>query len=106
MNEKPQAGTAAPAQNKMGVMPMGRLMATMSLPLMVSLLVQSLYNMVGAALRQLVVLVPCAWLLARFGGVGAIWYALWAAEAAAAVYSALAFRRELRRKVEPLRPAR
>lgn len=63
-------------------------------------------NMVGAALRQLVVLVPCAWLLARFGGVGAIWYALWAAEAAAAVYSALAFRRELRRKVEPLRPAR
>lgn len=33
-------------QNKMAVMPMGRLVFTMSLPLMVSLLVQSLYNIV------------------------------------------------------------
>ena len=33
-------------QNKMAVMPMGRLVLTVSLPLMVSLLVQSLYNIV------------------------------------------------------------
>ncbi len=33
-------------ENKMAVMPMGRLIASMSLPLMVSLLVQSLYNIV------------------------------------------------------------
>lgn len=33
-------------QNKMAVMPMGRLILSMSLPLMISLLVQSLYNIV------------------------------------------------------------
>ena len=33
-------------QNKMAVMPMGKLVFTMSLPLMISLLVQSLYNIV------------------------------------------------------------
>ncbi len=35
-------------QNKMAVMPMGRLLFSMSLPLMVSLLVQSLYNIVDS----------------------------------------------------------
>lgn len=33
-------------QNKMGKMPVGKLVFTMSLPLMASLLVQSLYNIV------------------------------------------------------------
>ena len=35
-------------QNKMGQMPMGKLVASMSLPLMLSLLVQSLYNIVDS----------------------------------------------------------
>ncbi len=34
------------AENKMGVMPIGRLLVNMSIPLMASLLVQSLYNIV------------------------------------------------------------
>lgn len=35
-------------QNKMAVMPMGRLLFTMAVPLMLSLLVQSLYNIVDS----------------------------------------------------------
>lgn len=56
-------------------------------------------NMVGAALRQLIVLLPLAWLIARFGGVDQVWYAMWISELAAALYSVFAVRRELRRKV-------
>lgn len=32
-------------------------------------------NMIGGALRQLVVLVPCLWLLIRFFGVDYAWFA-------------------------------
>ena len=35
-------------ENKMGVMPVGRLLATMSLPIMISMLVQALYNVVDS----------------------------------------------------------
>ena len=39
----------SPAQeNKMGVMPVGRLLFTMSLPIMISMLVQALYNVVDS----------------------------------------------------------
>ena len=38
----------APAENKMGVMPVGRLLLTMSLPIMISMLVQALYNVVDS----------------------------------------------------------
>ena len=39
---------AAPAENKMGVMPINRLILTMSLPMMISMLVQALYNIVDS----------------------------------------------------------
>ena len=35
-------------ENKMGVMPMGKLIITMSLPIMISMLVQALYNVVDS----------------------------------------------------------
>ena len=35
-------------QNKMGVMPIPKLLLTMAIPLMLSLLVQSLYNIVDS----------------------------------------------------------
>ena len=35
-------------ENKMGVMPVGRLLFTMSLPIMISMLVQALYNVVDS----------------------------------------------------------
>ena len=39
---------AAPQENKMGVMPINRLLITMSLPMMISMLVQALYNIVDS----------------------------------------------------------
>ncbi len=40
--------TAAPKENKMGVMPVNRLLLSMSLPMMISMLVQALYNIVDS----------------------------------------------------------
>ena len=38
----------APAENKMGVMPIPRLILNMSLPMILSMLVQALYNVVDS----------------------------------------------------------
>ena len=44
-----QQNTSAPvAENKMGTMPVGRLVLNMSLPMMISMLVQALYNIVDS----------------------------------------------------------
>lgn len=40
--------TSSPAENKMGVMPINKLLIGMSLPMMVSMLVQALYNVVDS----------------------------------------------------------
>lgn len=44
-------------------------------------------NMIGAALRQLVVLVPCLWLLIRTMGIDRAWFAFWVSEVIACAYS-------------------
>ena len=46
-NNTPAPGTA-PGENKMGVMPVGRLLAGMAVPMMISMLVQALYNVVDS----------------------------------------------------------
>ena len=46
MNQKMK--TAPAAENKMGTMPVGKLVFNMSLPMMVSMLVQALYNVVDS----------------------------------------------------------
>ncbi|MBE6962689.1 MAG: MATE family efflux transporter [Ruminococcaceae bacterium] len=46
MEKKEAAG--APQENKMGVMPVGKLLLNMSLPMMASMLVQALYNVVDS----------------------------------------------------------
>ena len=46
MNQKMK--TAPAAENKMGTMPVGKLVFNMSLPMMVSMLVQALYNIVDS----------------------------------------------------------
>ena len=46
-NKSPAAG-AAPQENKMGVMPVGRLLAGMAIPMMISMLFQALYNVVDS----------------------------------------------------------
>ena len=43
-----QENTSAPAENKMGTMPIGKLLFYMSLPMMISMLVQALYNIVDS----------------------------------------------------------
>ena len=48
MNDRPPAAGAAPQENKMGVMPVGRLLAGMAVPMMISMLVQALYNVVDS----------------------------------------------------------
>lgn len=42
------AASTAPQENKMGVMPVNRLLLTMSVPIMISMLVQALYNIVDS----------------------------------------------------------
>ena len=47
MNTQNTAG-AALQENKMGVLPVGRLLAGMAIPMMISMLVQALYNVVDS----------------------------------------------------------
>lgn len=72
--------------------------ATMVLGYALSGLGNGFVNMLSAALRQVVVLVPLMYLLSALLGVGCAWYAFWAAEAAACLYAALMARRILRQK--------
>lgn len=55
-------------------------------------------NMIGGALRQLVVLVPCLWLLIRTMGIDRVWFAFWVSEVIACAYSLWATKKELRNK--------
>ena len=48
MNDRTPAAGAAPQENKMGVMPVGKLLAGMAVPLMISMLVQAMYNVVDS----------------------------------------------------------
>lgn len=48
MEQKTPAAAAAPQENKMGVLPVGRLLAGMAIPMMISMLVQALYNVVDS----------------------------------------------------------
>lgn len=68
----------------------------------VSGLGNGLVNMVGTALRQFIVFVPLAYLLARFSGIDYVWFSIWAAELAAVCYAVWSSRREFQKKVEPL----
>jgi len=61
-----------------------------------------LVNMIGTALRQFVVFVPLAYLLARFRGIDDVWFSIWAAEIAAVCYVVWSSRMEFQKKVEPL----
>ena len=44
-------------------------------------------NMVSAAVRQLILLVPCLWIFIKISGISHGWYAFWIAEIAACIYS-------------------
>lgn len=44
-------------------------------------------NMVSAAIRQLVLLVPCLWIFIKIFGISHSWYSFWIAEIIACIYS-------------------
>ena len=48
MNDQTSAAGAEPRENKMGVLPVGRLLASMAIPMMISMLVQAMYNVVDS----------------------------------------------------------
>lgn len=70
---------------------------TMILGYAMSGLGNGVVNMLGTAIRQLILFVPLAWLFARTWGVDAAWWSLWISEIASAVYAALASRRVMMR---------
>lgn len=53
-------------------------------------------NMISAAIRQFILLVPCLWLLIKTVGITLCWYAFWIAEIAAFLFSYLASRKLLK----------
>lgn len=68
------------SKNKLAEMPIRPLLYTMAVPLMLSLLIQSLYN--------------------RTAGIDKAWFAFWVSEVVACAYSLWAVRKELRNKVK------
>lgn len=57
------------------------------LPYFASGLRNGMVNMISAAIRQLVLLIPCLWFLIKTLGSTHGWYAFWIAETVACIYS-------------------
>ena len=55
------------------------------------------YSMIISIVRQLFILIPCAWLFGKLFGLNAVWFAFLTAEVFALVLSLIFFRRELRK---------
>lgn len=55
-------------------------------------------NMLGTALRQLIIFVPLAYLFAARCGIGTVWYSMWISELAAVLYSVRASGNVMRRR--------
>ncbi len=53
-------------------------------------------NMISAAIRQLVILVPCLWFFIRVFGISHGWFAFWIAESIACLYSYCSSRKLLK----------
>ena len=63
---------------------------------------QSFYSLIVSLGRQLVVLIPVAWLLSLSGNVNNVWWCFLIAESVAVVLSTFFFRKVYRKKVAPL----
>jgi Na+-driven multidrug efflux pump len=71
---------------------------TMVLGYAMSGLGNGVVNMLGTALRQLILLVPLAYLFASRFGVEQVWFAMWISEGVAMFYAIWASRRTMKRK--------
>jgi len=62
----------------------------------------SLYSMINSIVRQLLVLLPCAYVLGRLGGVSAVWWAFIIAEVFSLALTGVFFRRIYKNVIQPL----
>jgi putative MATE family efflux protein len=60
------------------------------------------YSMIISVTRQIVILLPSAWILSKVGGIHAIWYSFLIAELCSLMLTLFFFRKEYRKKVKPL----
>ena len=97
-------------QNKMGV-PAIRIICvtfalasvTMILGLCASGLGNGTINMIGTAIRQVVLLLPFFALLKVVFGLPYAWFAMWIAEISAMLFAIISTRREINRKLNEMR---
>lgn len=61
--------------------------ATMVMGYLISGLGNGMVNMMGTAIRQIIILLPVVWLISRLWGIGAVWYAFWISETIAFLYA-------------------
>ena len=61
-------------------------------------------NMVGTSLRQVILLLPAAWVLIRFRGLSSVWYAFWLSETAACLITVLYSRYVVRKRLRSISP--
>lgn len=71
---------------------------TMILGYSMSGLGTGMVNMLGTALRQLIIFVPLAYLFASQFGIGKVWYSIWISELAAVIYAFFASRNVMLKK--------
>jgi putative MATE family efflux protein len=53
-------------------------------------------TMISAAIRQLIILLPCVILLEKIGGISCAWFAFWISEGCAFVYAIISLRKKLK----------
>jgi putative MATE family efflux protein len=56
-------------------------------------------NMLGTALRQLILFVPLAYLFAKYFGIDKVWYSIWISESVAMIYAILAARHIMKKTI-------
>lgn len=76
---------------------------TMILGLCASGLGNGTINMIGTAIRQVILLLPCFALLKTVFGLGYAWFAMWIAEISAMLFAVISTRREINRRVNEMR---
>ena len=62
---------------------------------------QSIYSLIVSVMRQLVVLIPAAWLLAQTGTVNNVWWAFLIAEVISLITSIFFFKKVYRKMIKP-----
>lgn len=75
---------------------------TMVLGYYASGLANGVVNMLGTGLRQFILLVPAAWLIARTMGISYVWYAFWFSEIIAAIVTVILFTNTYRKRMKEM----